>query len=89
MNESKKDEVRVFVRLGSPENHDEREISFRVPERVSLRELLELGYAVDGNTAVMTVWAEGTTPLAEKLHDEQLALLDWLETENGYRVSFA
>ena len=86
--------ITVYVRLC--DNNDEdpcREISFKIPEGVSQHDVLERGYAIDGNRVLKQVEGffdvrsgEGVR-LADALRDEQLALMAWLG-KLGFSVVF-
>lgn len=45
--------VTIYVRRG--EKDQERTIAFRIPERINSLDLLEQGFALDGNQAIFTV----------------------------------
>src|SRR6185295_18541324 len=48
--------VTIYVRLGDGQNREEqRELSFKVPEGIDSLDLLDMGFALDGNRAVFTV----------------------------------
>ena len=86
--------LRAFSALYKKEEEATREISFQIPEGVSQSELLEHGFAIDGNSASSGVKAyfddvvRETISLTEALHDEQVDLVKWLK-EKGYDVEFA
>lgn len=44
--------VSVYVRLCDQQRPDCRDISFRIPEGITQAEVLEWGYAIDGNQAL-------------------------------------
>jgi hypothetical protein len=46
----------VYVRQGAHE--DERTIAFRIPEDIPAKDLLDAGFAIDGNSAVLSVTRE-------------------------------
>lgn len=85
--------IRVFVRLCKDENgnHREncRELRFRVPLDLSQRELLEAGFAIDGNSATKGIVWDGHTRLtiSDELRAEQVRLVAWL-AERGYEAEF-
>ncbi len=85
--------VRVYVRLCKDEigNHREncRELRFRVPDGISQRELLDAGFAIDGNSATKGIVWDGHTRLtiSDELRAEQVRLVAWL-AERGYEAEF-
>lgn len=93
--------ITVYVRLCDRNRSNCREISFRIPDGLPQMEVLQHGYAIDGNRAVRQVterWdvvdrpisgneTEVLVPMAEALHEDQMALVDWLEKQ-GYTVKF-
>jgi hypothetical protein len=52
--------VKIYVRKGV--HDDQRLVSFRVPDGLDSMELLDLGYALDGNQAIFTVSSEDGGP---------------------------
>ena len=84
--------VAVYVREG--ESEDVRTLSFRPPEGISQTELLDRGYAIDGNSAVYRVSAtpdggpnnEATALMANLLFAER-DLVAWLGGL-GHKVEF-
>jgi hypothetical protein len=105
--ESKDTVVKIYVRLTERADKldaDERLISFRIPEGVDPMELLDEGFAIDGNQAVFTVaevFDEGTehpcfdAPFGERgetlsraLATAQRELVSYLR-EHGFQPQFA
>jgi hypothetical protein len=88
--------VEVYVRLSQDERDWVRDISFKIPKGVegfSTREVLEAGFAIDGNSAVcsVTFGHDNTgkyTPLADALREKQLELVRWFD-DRGCEVAFA
>ena len=76
--------VAVYVRLSGT---DGREVSFRIPESISQRELLDEGFAIDGTSASQTVYASDEFSLSDMLRDRELELIAWF-SEKGYEVEF-
>jgi len=89
MTDRKKIQVDVYVRLDASETG--REVSFRIPDDIPQHELLDKGYAIDGNSALTGVSAYGTgedfVSLADALREQQQSLRTWLD-EKGYTVVF-
>ena len=90
--------VTVYVRkfdipaVRAFENEEGRRMSFRMPTSIDVFELIERGYAIDGNQAVMDIQAYVTEggrfiPLADALREEQLNLLAYLR-EKGFSPQF-
>ena len=80
--------IDVYIRLCKENREDCREITFRIPDGISQEEVLDRGYAIDGNEALRQVPDSDTAPaLAEALRDEQYGLRAWLG-EYGYEVTF-
>lgn len=82
----------VYVRLGNDGNDDRtRVISFQIPEGFSQAALLAVDYAIDGNSAVMTIEAGrdeyNPRSLEQSLLDEQNSLVEWLG-KKGFDVVF-
>jgi hypothetical protein len=86
--------VVIRTRLGAADDDSSREISFRIPDDVDPFELLELGWAIDGNEAAFTVQYDpedehfsgipyGGISLTAALADTQKSLVAWLR-ERGY-----
>jgi hypothetical protein len=76
---------------------DARRVSFRLPESengpsIDLLDILELGYAIDGNQAMLEVRAyrDGDTyvSMPEALRTKQIALVKLLR-DKGFRTEFA
>jgi hypothetical protein len=85
--------IRVYVRLGNGSDVPARELSFRIPSDIDQEDLLEYGFAIDGNSATLAVKSHTDEdgefiPLSEALHDAQEDLIDWFD-EQGYDVVFA
>jgi hypothetical protein len=85
--------VDVYVRLcGAGGGEECREMGFRIPGGVEQADLLQAGFALDGNSASKSVVPFHTqngnyVPLMEALHEEQQALVLWLG-ERGHTVRF-
>jgi hypothetical protein len=83
--------ITVYVRLGPGDNDAQRTVSFRRPTEIPTSVLLDKGFAIDGNEAVVCVMprldAGNFIPLMEALLDEEKALVAWLD-EYGYDVEF-
>jgi hypothetical protein len=82
----------VFVRLCADRDKECREISFPIPEGISQKDLLDYGYAIDGNEATRSVVAytdddDNYVPLSEALNDAQRQMVTWLG-EHGFDVTF-
>jgi hypothetical protein len=88
----RKQQIDVYVRLDESEKG--RELSFRIPDDITQKEILDSGYAIDGNQVLIGVSAyveQGTgrvVTLAEALRDLQQELVEWLGTTWGYTVVF-
>lgn len=86
--------VELYVRLGSNRDEGERELSFQIPEGLSQKDLLDHGFAVDGNSALMGITSyedpDGgrTVSMAAALHEVQEDVMRWL-TAKGYDVVFS
>jgi hypothetical protein len=82
----------VHVTLGNGDDDRIRELSFRIPDNITQKDLLDYGFAIDGNSATVAArqYVDGDgelVPLAEALRDEQVRVLEWLG-ERGYEVNF-
>lgn len=93
--------ILIYVRKGHSES--ERILSFHIPTEFPQKELLEKGFAIDGDNAVYSImddsdaWVVDTKTketrrgpgktMLDKLLDTQQSLMKWL-TEKGYRVRF-
>ena len=80
----------MYVCLGA--NERERNISFAKPDDVPQAELLEKGFAIDGDNAGLTVTAyvdgDGNrVPLLKALNEVQVDLVKWLSRKD-YEVIF-
>ena len=77
MTDSQTNTVLVYVRLcGDDPNRECREISFKIPDKLPQKDLLDEGFAIDGNSAsksiVSFVTGDGVyVPLSEALLDFQ------------------
>jgi hypothetical protein len=92
MAESQSETVVVYVRLCGDGRSDEcRELSFQIPDGISQIELLEEGWAIDGNSATSSVVdyeEDGQyVPLSRVLRMRQLNLVKWFK-KRGYEVEF-
>jgi hypothetical protein len=96
-----RESITVYVRLGPNDDENQRLLSFRRPSDIPTSELLQLGFAIDGNQVVSCVaWMEDeegfTGPiqpgvevtLIDALRQEERALAAWLDG-HGYDVEFA
>lgn len=88
MTESQTNTVLVYVRLcGDDASRECREISFKIPDKLSQKDLLEEGFAIDGNSAMKAVTPYDDFQLSDVLHNSQLDLVKWLG-QRGYAVEF-
>ncbi len=71
--------VEVYVRRGSS-NKEERYITFCIPEWLSQGEVLDKGWAIDGNQVLFTV-AKGNLLSAER------ELVEWFR-QKGHGITF-
>lgn len=97
--------VEVFVRLDKNQQEEARVLSFKIPKAklqnnqpTTMRgfahhDLLDAGFAIDGNTAICSV-AAWTDPidgkhhsLVDELFKKQRELVDWFK-ERAFEVSF-
>jgi len=85
--------VDVYVRLSDDDRSDMREISFKIPAKLSQKDMLEAGFSIDGHSAARAVMAytddvaDQYVPLQDALRDAQLELIGWLG-QRGYAVNF-
>ena len=80
--------IDVYVRLcNGDEEAPCRELSFRIPEEIEQKELLDRGYAIDGHSAIGAVTESPQDTLADALLNEQRELIGWLD-KHGYSVTF-
>jgi len=76
--------VTVYIRRGEAK---ERLVSFRPPEEIPQAEMIERGYAFDGQSVVKSVSPTTERTLAVALLEEQRELIAWLG-QYGYTVEF-
>jgi hypothetical protein len=76
--------VKVYVRLG--DNEAERRLTFALPAEVNQIDVLEMGFALDGNQCVAIVTGE-CSPV-EALLEMQRRLVSFFK-ERGYDTQFA
>ena len=86
MSAASKSTIQVYVRKGED---DERLLSFRLPDDLSSRDVIEHGFALDGNTAIRSVprTAASGGSFAERLFAAQQDVVHWLEGL-GYTCEF-
>ena len=71
-------EVRVYVRKGT--ERGERWITFPIPDDISHSELMQNGWAIDGNQAILSVPITG-------LANKERQLMEWFR-QKGYTTLF-
>ena len=82
--------VVVYTRVcgaGDPSDNS-REMRFRVPAGIPQRDLLEGGFALDGNMATQSVEPVGDWTMSDSLRVAQLELLAWLAARGYDEVEF-
>lgn len=94
--------ITVYVRRCGQRRDECRQLTFELPDGLPQSELLDWGWAIDGNQAIKQVtdtWEDAETPVDGRLYDvhvpvadvlreEQVALVKQLG-EKGYAVKFA
>lgn len=78
--------VLVYVRKGG-KSDNRRMISFIIPPGLDPADLLTLGYAIDGDTARLTVQPPTGAILSDQLRNTQHLLVDFLH-QRGFVVQF-